>query len=189
MNQCKEDCCFVSADFYRDMRTAGLNGPENTLSRDYILPDYLDVRRGYIRQKEESVQGKQVIRMNNERFAVPEVLFSPADIGIQQMGVAECIMHAIGKLDQTCQPDLLANIALIGGNACLPGFKRRVHTEVRTLSDCHMDVNVHCSSDPSSYAWQGAKVLANSPDFANKLISRKEYLEKGSDFCNEKFNI
>ena len=189
MNQCKEDCCFVSSDFYGDMKTAGLKGAQNTISRDYILPDYLDVRRGYIRKKDESVQGKQVIRMNNERFSVPEILFSPADIGIKQMGVSECIMHSVSKVDHVFHPDLLSNVVLIGGNTCLPGFKKRVETEVRHLADFHMGVSVHTPTDPVSYAWQGAKVLAASPEFSTKLISRKEYLEKGSDYCNEKFNI
>jgi len=189
MNQCKEDCCFVSSNFYSDMKTAAEKGASNNICRDYILPDYLDVRRGYIRSKDETVHGKQVIRMNNERFSVPEILFNPADIGIRQMGVAECIVHSVSKVDHTFHPDLLANVLLIGGNAALPGFKKRTQLEVRKLADCHMSVNVHSPSDPVTYAWQGAKILANSPEFRDKLVSRKDYLENGSEYCNEKFNI
>ena len=42
--------------------------------------------------------------MNNERFSIPEVLFHPSDIGIQEMGISEAIIHTIngtpeGKLD------------------------------------------------------------------------------------------
>ena len=33
--------------------------------------------------------------MNNERFMVPEVLFNPSDIGLQQMGIPEAI--ALGR--------------------------------------------------------------------------------------------
>ena len=30
--------------------------------------------------------------MTNDRFAVPEILFSPSDIGINQAGLAEAIV-------------------------------------------------------------------------------------------------
>ena len=42
----------------------------------------------------------QIIRMHNERFAVPEVLFHPSDIGIQEMGVAEALVHSISCCPQ-----------------------------------------------------------------------------------------
>ena len=61
------------------------------MSRDYVLPDFTSLRRGYMKSPEEStgrpaVEGEQIIRMNNERFTVPEILFNPSDIGIQQVG-------------------------------------------------------------------------------------------------------
>ena len=40
----------------------------------------------------------QTIRMNNERFAVPEILLHPSDVGIQEMGIPEAIHHSIGCL-------------------------------------------------------------------------------------------
>ena len=43
------------------------------------------------------VDGLQVIRMNVERFSIPELLFHPADIGIQEMGVAEAVVHTISQ--------------------------------------------------------------------------------------------
>ena len=189
MNQCKEDCCFVSADFYQDMKVASSKNEVNSVTREYILPDYLEVRRGYVRRNNEPIHGKQVIKMNNERFSVPEILFSPADIGIKQMGVSECVMHSVGQTDRVHHPDLLANILLIGGNCCLPGFKKRLQMEARRLTDIHMDVSVHCPSDPVTYAWQGGKIVSSQPDFGEKVVSRKEYLECGSEYCNEKFDI
>lgn len=38
--------------------------------------------------------------MINERFAVPELLFHPSDVGIQEMGVAEALVYAIGTLPE-----------------------------------------------------------------------------------------
>ena len=37
----------------------------------------------------------QLLAMENERFSVPEVLFRPSDIGIDQAGVAETAAQSI----------------------------------------------------------------------------------------------
>jgi actin-related protein 6 len=38
--------------------------------------------------------------METERFCVPELLFNPGDIGIDQAGVAEVTWQALQALDQ-----------------------------------------------------------------------------------------
>ena len=38
--------------------------------------------------------------MNNERFSIPEILFHPSDVGIQEMGLSEAIVHSIESLDE-----------------------------------------------------------------------------------------
>ena len=35
--------------------------------------------------------------MSNERFAVPELLFHPSDIGIHEMGLAEAVVYVISQ--------------------------------------------------------------------------------------------
>lgn len=44
--------------------------------------------------------GEQILRLANERFAVPEMLFHPSDIGIQEMGIPEAIVHSIQSLPE-----------------------------------------------------------------------------------------
>lgn len=64
INQVKEDSCFVSLDFMADMEIARKRGPENTIARDYVLPDFTSIRRGFVRTLEEtskSTDGEQVI--------------------------------------------------------------------------------------------------------------------------------
>lgn len=72
--------------------------PENTIMRDYVLPDYTHIKRGYVKTTDETSGSEQLIRMNNERFSVPEILFRPSDVGIHQMGVAEAVSHVVSKL-------------------------------------------------------------------------------------------
>lgn len=44
--------------------------------------------------------GEQILRLANERFAVPEMLFHPSDIGIQEMGIPEVIVDSIQSLPE-----------------------------------------------------------------------------------------
>ena len=53
INQVKEDLCFVSTNFWDDMEIAKKKFPENTIVRDYVLPDYSTIKRGYIRPIEK----------------------------------------------------------------------------------------------------------------------------------------
>ena len=45
MNACREDCCYVSMDFQGDMKIAAKrNSSQNTIVRDYVLPDFTTIR-------------------------------------------------------------------------------------------------------------------------------------------------
>lgn len=143
INQVKEDTCFVSQDFMKDMEIAKQKPSENTIVREYVLPDYTSIRRGYIKDvnsKEESEQ--QTLRMNNERFSIPELLFFPSDVGIQQMGISEAVMEVVRASPEETQPHLLANIIVCGGSATFPGFRDRLFKDVRSMAPEHLEVKV-----------------------------------------------
>jgi len=109
MNQCKEDVCFMSHDFWKDMETAKQRGKDNTIVCDYVLPDYTHIKRGQMRPVEEGKASKgaeQTIRLNNERFAIPEILMHPSDVGIQEMGIPETIINSVSSLSLEMQPHM-----------------------------------------------------------------------------------
>lgn len=55
-------------------------GNEN--AQEYVLPNFSTNRQGRIRDRDDILaEDEQVLLMNSERFAVPEVLFRPTDIG------------------------------------------------------------------------------------------------------------
>ena len=103
MNKVKEECCYVSLDFKRDIEICRYvyhypthmsscsnelyraNPRANPIVQEYILPDFSLNRAGRVRQRDEPVQDSyQILYMNNERFSVPELLFRPDDIGALQ---------------------------------------------------------------------------------------------------------
>lgn len=70
-------------------------------------------------KKSAAASEEQVLKLSNERISVPEILFQPSDIGIDQAGVAECVLQA----GDACLPDLreplYSNIIVTGGSALL----------------------------------------------------------------------
>jgi actin-related protein 6 len=60
MNQVKEDACFVSYDIMADMAKAKKKYPENDIVRDYVLPDFTNLRRGYVRTLDQPAATEQV---------------------------------------------------------------------------------------------------------------------------------
>jgi len=64
MNQVKEDLCFVSTNFSEDINTARKKFPANNIVREYVLPDYSTIKRGFIRPVEatgsKAGEGEQV---------------------------------------------------------------------------------------------------------------------------------
>lgn len=83
-----------------------------------------------------------MLRLNNERFTVPELLFHPSDIGLQQMGVVEAIYDAVWSCPEETRPHLLRNVLLTGGCALFPGFCQKVSAELRKLAPVEMPIKV-----------------------------------------------
>jgi len=192
MNQVKEDCCYVSTDFVSDLETASKKKKHNTIVRDYILPDYTNVKRGFIRPLDEmwtKYEGaEQLLRVNIERFSVPELLFHPSDIGIQQMGVPEAIVDAISAAPLTMQPHFYMNIVLTGGNALFDGYAKRLERELRALAPVDFTMNITSPDNPVTYAWQGGCALSQHDNFVkNFCVTKKEYDECGRSACSQKF--
>lgn len=143
INQVKEDACFVSQNFTEDMSTAKKKFPENKIAREYVLPDFTSLRRGFLREPVKGLEEDyQVLRVNNERFVIPEILFNPSDIGISQMGIVEATVHAVNMCPKEQRPHLFANILLIGGSAQFFGLRQRFAADIRTQVPEEFEVNV-----------------------------------------------
>jgi actin-related protein 6 len=100
---------------------------DNEIVQNYVLPDFSPDSKnktGYIqdcnhqtttlvtkspdkRQKDGMLKAvaatmgeEQVLKMANERFTVPELLFKPTGIGLQQQGLPEAIATSISRLPE-----------------------------------------------------------------------------------------
>ena len=151
MNEVKESVCFVSQDFKRDLegtwkgtstgRRKGLNRTTDIVV-DYVLPDYNANKQGFMRphdplltskmRKMSSLGGvggdtvEDYMTLGNERFTVPELLFSPSDVGMKEEGIPGTILQSLSGLPPGLWPAMLANILVVGGNSKIQGFMDRV---------------------------------------------------------------
>lgn len=188
INQVKEDSCYVAEEFFKDMETAKNKLENNPIVKDYVLPDYTTLRRGFLKNPEPPNE-QQTLRLSNERFAIPEILFFPSDVGIRQMGIPEAIMDCLKACDEETWPHLLSNIILVGGNAKFAGFQERIYKEVRSLAPAEYKINVYLPENPITYAWHGGRTLSKDPMFSSLLVTREDYEEEGQNLCFERFDV
>jgi actin-related protein 6 len=145
MNEVKESVCFVSNDFTGDMertRKGNRLQSEAGVVVDFVLPDPNAGKKGFMRPHDPLLHAKKkkgassglsaevlsedVLVLGNERFTVPELLFTPGDIGMKQAGVPDMILDSLSVLPPGLHAAFLANVLVVGGNAAIPGFMERL---------------------------------------------------------------
>ncbi|GAB4822961.1 hypothetical protein N2152v2_010007 [Parachlorella kessleri] len=144
MEHIKDQLCFVSQDTRADLQAARQR--QSVHRREYVLPDGVTSTWGHVRPVEEMWQKPKrpepgappppqetVLVVNNERFMVPEALFHPSDIGMEEAGLAEAIVAAVQAVHPHLHGLLYSNVLLTGGNCRCPGFRERLYTELRPL--------------------------------------------------------
>ncbi|XP_042437907.1 actin-related protein 6-like [Zingiber officinale] len=125
--------------------------------------------------------------LTNERFLVPEMLFHPADLGINQAGLAECIVRAVNSCHPLLHPIPYESILLTGGSTLFPRFVVRLKMELRPLVPGDYQVKITSQEDPILGIWRGGSLLAWSPDFEPMCVSKSDYEELGSTRCRRRF--
>ncbi|KAH9949784.1 actin family [Amylocystis lapponica] len=188
INDVKESCCYVSMDYKRDLEACRADPHKNDIVQEYILPDFSVNRPGRVKVAGETLDDTfQVLRMSNERFTVPEIIFRPDDVGLDQSGIAATVAASIALLPEDIQGMFWAHIGLIGGNTKFPGFRERLISELRSFAPMDCEVQTYLSDDPIIEAYRSAVIFARMPDFAQRVVTRAEYLEMGSSACRRKF--
>ena len=190
MNQVKEDTCHVSLDFNTEMEI-NHRKKQSSLRCEYVLPNFSDIKHGYIRDASEPqlCSDEQSLLLTNERISIPELLFNPPNIGINQMGLSEAIVHSITLTPVEMHPHFYSNIVLTGGNCLFRGFKPRIEADVRKLCPDHFDVNVFLPTDPVTFPWRGGALLSDESMRPQHVVSvsASEYKESGHSIAHARF--
>lgn len=209
LNEIKEAVSYVASSpqhYAKDLERTwkGRLGDKRELDSsvvvDYVLPDYENAIHGHSRPhdpaKSRMRRGMQplsgpredLLPLGNERFAVPELLFKPSDIGIQESGIPGTVMEALSVLPEALKVGLLANVVVVGGNSLIEGFMGRLEAELRMLVPSDYVLNISRAEDAIKHVWLGAARFASQPELLKEvLVSKAEYDEKGSTWLARRF--
>ncbi|KAK6431922.1 Actin-related protein 6 [Oleoguttula sp. CCFEE 5521] len=204
-NQIKEDVCFVSQDFDADLERVWKGGMkdrckiDHSIVVDYVLPDYEEIKRGFARPHDPSSSARKrqlgigmpredLVVIANERFTVPELLFTPSDIGMRSEGLVGTILQSLNALPVGLWQAFLANMLVIGGSSKLPGFVERLESDLRSRLSDDSVLRVAHADDPITHTWTGGQRLAqNETALKEVIVSREEYLEQGDSWMRRRF--
>ncbi|OAD08703.1 hypothetical protein MUCCIDRAFT_188150 [Mucor lusitanicus CBS 277.49] len=178
LNQYESLLLQYDPDFLPEHSYENMSSPTNTLlhllSRGVYPPyDPTDMEQSY------------QLHVNVERSRVPEVLFQPSIIGLDQAGLVETVNDIVKTFDINQRESLMKNIFLTGGFSQLPGLSERLYSSLKTIYPVDTKIKVKRARDPVLDAWRGAAMFAQDQTKTQYFVSKQEYEEYGSDYIKE----
>lgn len=161
LNHLRERCCLVvrhpqtSLQVYDKQRSRSSSeswppSAEAPPPIRYLLPTVpalmplgcmeAELRTRLSRQSAIDAEALQYVQLRQERFLIPELLFTPADVGLPEMGVSQAVTEGIfkrGLLALTAtllRPTLLSNVCVFGGVSATTHFRQRLYGEIEEAS-------------------------------------------------------
>lgn len=160
MKKAKIEFCYVSKD---------IENENNDSVDEYILPD------------------KRIIKIRDEKYKAPELLFNPKTYGYDCNSMQDQFMISINKTDMDLRKDMFSNILFNGGTTLFKGFKERVDKEFKEVSkEYECKKKIHCYPEAQFAAWIGGSILSSLNTFENLWITKSEYKEVGSCIVHRK---
>lgn len=155
----KEKASFISLDYNEDLKRA------EQYKKQFSLPD------------------GSTITLDKERFMLPEIIFNPSLIGLEEDPLPLAIMNAIEECDLDIRSQLLNNIFLSGGSSMFPNLKSRIYQELelelarRKKRD--QIIKIIASRERTYSVWIGGSILCTIPEFSKNWVTRAKYYNEG----------
>ena len=170
VRELKEKYCFVSNDIESDRK---LERETSYYNSYHLLPD------------------ETRIRISDEKFEAPEILFNPSLIGKEYDGIPYMMMKSINSCPIDSRKGLYSGIVLSGANTLFPGFASRIENEIKKIyketalklakeKKIKININVIDSPKRKYSVFIGASIIANhynSEGNDDYWITRDEWLE------------
>ncbi|CEO59980.1 Actin-like protein [Penicillium cataractarum] len=156
----KEKVCYVSLDPKREEKE-WMNSYHKSDAKaiDYTLPD------------------GHKIKIGQERYRAPEILFDPELIGLEYPGVHQIVQDAITRTDLDLRKSLYLNIVLSGGSTLCKNFPDRLMREIKRLAVEDMKIRISAPAERKYTTWIGGSILAGLSTFRKMWVSADEWHE------------
>ena len=153
----------------------------------YVALDFEQEKNNYQEMSYEMPDGT-VIKVKDQRFRTPEILFHPEMCGKEAGGIDKKCYDSINKSDIDVRKDLYQCIVLSGGTTMFSGLPERLTKEVKNLAPESMKNNVKVIAVPErKYSvWIGGSILSSISTFGCMWITRDEYNESGASIVHRK---
>ena len=143
----KEAVSYVAPDPKKEEKDWAAARADQSKTAEYVLPDGARLRVG------------------QERFRAPEILFDPELIGLEYPGIQQIVTDAINRTDLDLRKALYANIVLSGGSTLTKGFGDRLLGEVKRLAVKDMRIKIFAPPERKYSTWIGGSILAGLSTF------------------------
>jgi actin-related protein len=97
-------------------------------------------RQAAVSQKDDDAE--QILVLERERFQVPEVMFNPGIIGLDDAPLHDVIKASIDACQEEARGPLWGNIVLVGGGASMRNIKTRLYNELRPLAPAGVPLTI-----------------------------------------------
>lgn len=178
LNQYESLLLQYDPDFLPEHSYENMSSPTNTLL-------HLLARGVYPSYDPTDMEQSYQLHVNIERARVPEVLFQPSIIGLDQAGLIESVSDIVKTFDVSQREKLMHNIFLTGGFSQVPGLSERIHASLQSIYPVNTKIKVKRAADPVLDAWKGAAMFAQDKTKQQYFVTKKEYEEYGSDYIKE----
>lgn len=203
VNNIKEKTCYVTEDYDLSLKKVDKLRSNRALkdtegvSVNYVLPDYKTSNIGYTATDAELEKivkrdpTAQSLKLYDERFAIPELLFHPELAGLHKSGLIATVKRSLQALPELLRPLMTANVVVAGGTFNMPGFQERLENDLKQEIPIDNEIVVHDLGleDMSEVGWQAGRRFFEKDGFGQVSVSRDEYNEFGAEYTQTKFGF
>lgn len=119
------------------------------------------------------------VKLRHERFHCAEVLFKPSMHKKDYVGVHELAFNSVKACDVDIRSELCEGICPVGGCSGIPGFERRLCSELKKLIDGKHVVCALQQPDHQTLTWIGAKAFLQGTQ--DQWCLAEEYQSRGEE--------